>query len=237
MSVVAVVYAFNEEDVLPKTLRILNGFKKKGKIDMVVVVNDGSTDATERIAKEHGAIVINHRRNLGKRRCFISGAHKVRDLGADVMLSLDADITEFPERTLEKMIERIKGGRSMIVPKQKEEDSRLETSLESTPQRAISVKALEPLFRRNKKWMQYLTTNEENRWGLESALNRLLPVDFLPDYEVRTEKAFRRNIMDERFAFFRGQFSAHKLMGEIARKRENTAKALRKKRRKRKKVR
>ena len=52
--------AFNEEKNIAA---IIIGLKKI--TDKIIVCNDGSTDSTGEIAKELGAIVINHEKNLG----------------------------------------------------------------------------------------------------------------------------------------------------------------------------
>lgn len=101
--VVAVVYAHNEEAYLPHTLTTLSQFKLKGLINDIVVVDDASTDKTVEIAKRFGAKVLSHNKQKGKRGCFVTGLKQAKRMGAEVMLSLDADIELFPEKTLREM--------------------------------------------------------------------------------------------------------------------------------------
>jgi glycosyltransferase involved in cell wall biosynthesis len=66
-------------------------------VDLVVVVDDGSTDATGRIAEGSGAKVVRHARNRGKGSAMETGAAAVRLLDGDVprhLLFLDADLGE-----------------------------------------------------------------------------------------------------------------------------------------------
>jgi glycosyltransferase involved in cell wall biosynthesis len=66
-------------------------------VDLVVVVDDGSTDATGRIAEGSGAKVVRHSRNRGKAAAMETGASAVRLLDGDVprhLLFLDADLGE-----------------------------------------------------------------------------------------------------------------------------------------------
>jgi glycosyltransferase involved in cell wall biosynthesis len=66
-------------------------------VDLVVVVDDGSTDATGRLAAGGGAKVIRHSRNRGKGAAMETGAAVVRLLDGDVprhLLFLDADLGE-----------------------------------------------------------------------------------------------------------------------------------------------
>ena len=78
--------AFNEEKCIAKTV-----IKCASYVDDVVVVNDGSTDATAMIATACGAKVIYHEKNSGYgaaiRSCFMAA----KDMGADAMVIIDAD--------------------------------------------------------------------------------------------------------------------------------------------------
>jgi glycosyltransferase involved in cell wall biosynthesis len=57
----------------------------------VVVVDDGSTDDTGAIARARGAAVVRHARPLGVGAAFRTGLQAATELGADVLVTLDAD--------------------------------------------------------------------------------------------------------------------------------------------------
>ena len=57
----------------------------------VLVVDDGSSDATARSAEQAGATVIRHDRNRGKGAALKSGLFRARSLGARVAITVDAD--------------------------------------------------------------------------------------------------------------------------------------------------
>src|SRR4051812_33008067 len=66
-------------------------------VDLVVVVDDGSTDETGRVARAAGARVVRHSRNRGKAAALESGAEAVRLLDEGRprhLLFLDADLGE-----------------------------------------------------------------------------------------------------------------------------------------------
>lgn len=135
--VVACIPALDEEKTIAKVI-----IRAKKHVDRVVVVDDGSTDDTALIAEELGAMVVRHRRNLGYgaaiRSCFQAG----RDLGADVIVTLDADGQHDPDQ-IPKVTEPVKQGLADIVV-----GSRfLETSTRVEPprHRKIGIKVLTEL--------------------------------------------------------------------------------------------
>ncbi|MEV5413569.1 glycosyltransferase [Thermopolyspora sp. NPDC052614] len=81
-------------------------------VDLVVVVDDGSTDQTGRVAKAAGARVVRHSRNRGKATAMESGAEAVAllDDGAPRhLLFLDADLGATAGRAA-PLIEPVRAG-------------------------------------------------------------------------------------------------------------------------------
>jgi len=60
-------------------------------IESVVVVDDGSQDATAQIAEDSGAIVIKHSVNSGKGAALRTGFQHVLDNGYDALITMDSD--------------------------------------------------------------------------------------------------------------------------------------------------
>jgi glycosyltransferase involved in cell wall biosynthesis len=74
MKLSVVIPAFNEEKHIAKVLRDL---KAADYVDEIIVVNDGSTDKTETIAKRAGVKVISYGCNRGKGYAMRYGAERV----------------------------------------------------------------------------------------------------------------------------------------------------------------
>lgn len=86
LEVVVGIPAYNEEKNIASII-----IKLKTITDKIIVCNDGSTDLTGVIAEKMGAIIVNHTKNLGYGASIRSIFSKVRELGADVLITFDAD--------------------------------------------------------------------------------------------------------------------------------------------------
>lgn len=78
--------AYNEEKNIAALL-----LKLKKITNKIIVCNDGSSDATGEIAKNLGAIVINHERNFGYGAAIKSILTKGIEINVDVLVTFDAD--------------------------------------------------------------------------------------------------------------------------------------------------
>lgn len=88
--------------------------------DLVVVVDDGSSDETGRLAGAAGAVVIRHPRNRGKAAAMESGAAEVerRDGSADephALLFVDADLEDSAAETVALAAPVLSGAADMTV--------------------------------------------------------------------------------------------------------------------------
>lgn len=72
--VAAVIPAKDEADRIAATVRAVRAIDG---VDLVVVVDDGSSDATAALAREAGAEVVRHARNRGKAAAMTTGAAQV----------------------------------------------------------------------------------------------------------------------------------------------------------------
>jgi glycosyltransferase involved in cell wall biosynthesis len=86
VKVVVGIPAYNEEKTIAKIV-----IRAEKHSDLVIVCDDGSTDATAEIAEELGAKVVRHERNIGKGEALRTLFLEARKAGADVLVTLDAD--------------------------------------------------------------------------------------------------------------------------------------------------
>lgn len=82
----------NEEATLPQTLadipRHIDGIDEVE----ILIIDDGSTDNTVTVARQHGADhVVSHRRNRGLANAFRTGLDACLRLEADIIVNTDAD--------------------------------------------------------------------------------------------------------------------------------------------------
>ena len=101
--------AFNEEKNIAA---IIIGLKKI--TDKIIVCNDGSTDSTGEIAKELGAIVINHEKNLGYGAGIKSIFLKAKEMKSEMLVTIDAD-GQHDVRDITKIVTPIQEDKAEIV--------------------------------------------------------------------------------------------------------------------------
>ena len=99
MRTLALIPCYCEEAHVADVVR-----KAQACVDEVLVVDDGSDDATSERAREAGAVVIRHVRNRGKGVALNTGyAYAVRE-GFDALITLDGD-DQHDSREIPKFLE------------------------------------------------------------------------------------------------------------------------------------
>jgi dolichol-phosphate mannosyltransferase len=100
MKVIVVIPTYNEASNLPPLLEALWALQVPGL--QVLVVDDGSPDGTGRLADElasrtPGRLEILHRRGArGLGLAYVDGFKRALELGADVIVQMDADFSHSP---------------------------------------------------------------------------------------------------------------------------------------------
>lgn len=82
-----VVPAYNEETVIASVIHEI----RNAGYSNIVIVDDGSKDQTQNIARQAGAIALKHRINRGKGAATKTGIEAAKLLGADIIITMDGD--------------------------------------------------------------------------------------------------------------------------------------------------
>jgi len=101
--------AFNEEKTIARVV-----LEAQKYADKVVVCDDGSSDMTAEIAERLGADVVRHERNLGYGAAIQSLFRRARELGADVLVTLDEDGQHDPSE-VSNVVKPIVEGKADVV--------------------------------------------------------------------------------------------------------------------------
>ena len=161
----------------------------------VLVVSDGSTDATHRVALDEGAEAIHSDpkdpyHNMGKADAVKAGVlHADKRHKADVIVTLDADLRDINPQSIDALINPVLSDKYHMSVGKTSEGSQM--SLPESGNRAILTSALRPWIRGNPKWKPL------KGYGLEKGLNRLIPKSkqkFLDSGDLFiADEAFRRS--------------------------------------------
>lgn len=88
--IAVIVPAYNEaarlRTVLPRIPACLSGVPVR-----VIVVSDGSTDGTEAVARDHGAVLVRLPRRRGKGAALRAGFARAMELNPGLLVTMDAD--------------------------------------------------------------------------------------------------------------------------------------------------
>lgn len=103
-----VLPAKNEVGAIAETIHKI---RQLDFIDEIIVVNDGSTDDTQKIAEQAGAKVVSHPYSKGNGAAIKTGA---RNALGDVIIFMDADGQHDPE-DIPRLIAKIEEGYDLVV--------------------------------------------------------------------------------------------------------------------------
>lgn len=115
MKVVIQIPCLDEAESLPVTLAALP--RQIPGVDEleILVIDDGSRDATSEVAKAHGVHhIVRHPQRQGLARAFLAGVSAALDRGADVIVNTDAD-NQYCADDIPALIEPILAGRADLV--------------------------------------------------------------------------------------------------------------------------
>ena len=115
--VCVVVPAYNEATVIAEVVANAKKVfaKAKGFAIDIIVVNDGSKDATATEAAKGGAIVINHILNSGAGGATLTGLAYARHNNYDIVATMDADGQHAPEDVLNGIKQLDHDGSGLLI--------------------------------------------------------------------------------------------------------------------------
>jgi glycosyltransferase involved in cell wall biosynthesis len=115
VKVVVQVPCLNEEETLPLVLASIPASIQGVDDIVVVVIDDGSTDRTVEVAREHGVThFVRHTRNQGLGRSFQDGVSYALGIGADIVVNTDGD-NQYPQERIADLVQPIIAGQADIV--------------------------------------------------------------------------------------------------------------------------
>ncbi len=116
----------------------------------LIVVDDGSTDDTGKVAKDSGATVVQHVRTMGVGAAFRSGLRRAAELAADVVVTIDAD-GQFNPADIPALVKPILEGAADFVTASRFKDADYEPEMPPMKRWGNGVLA---------KWISRLTGQE-----------------------------------------------------------------------------
>ncbi len=109
MKVLAIIPAYNEASHIASVLE-----KTRPLVDGIIVIDDGSTDGSNHVACQAGALVVRHAINSGLGAALGTGFAAARALGADIVITLDADGQHDPHE-IPAFVEAIRQGADLVI--------------------------------------------------------------------------------------------------------------------------
>lgn len=114
MYVVVTIPAYNEEKTIAAVVaEVQYALKKTHYKYKVLVVDDGSTDATAKIAQDAGAVVVK-KRHSGLLETFKREMEECARLKADVIVHTDAD-GQYPAQFIPELLHEIERGADIVL--------------------------------------------------------------------------------------------------------------------------
>ena len=115
VKLVVQIPCLNEEDTLPLVLSTIPDSIPGIDEIVVVVIDDGSTDATVAVARSYGVTeIVRHHSNQGLARSFTDGVNHALAVGADIVVNTDGD-NQYPQQRIADLVQPILRGEADIV--------------------------------------------------------------------------------------------------------------------------
>ncbi len=200
----AIIPAYNEEATIQSVIQVV---LESGQIDEVIVVDDGSTDATAKLAGASGAKVISIPVNKGKGFALATG---LKHASRGIALFVDADLVGLQSHHIAALVNPVLNREAeMTVGKFQSGEFWTTLSQHITPflsgQRALQKEAVSGF-----------KNMEQLGFGVETALTLFFRKNNLPMKTVLLSN-LRHVVKERKFGFFRGFYLRMKMYWQIIR--------------------
>lgn len=106
----ALIPCYNEQQTVASLVQ-----KTKPYVDTVLVVDDGSSDNTPRVAQQAGAVVLSHVQNKGKGAAIKTGFAYALEQGFDDVVTMDGDGQHDPDEIPVILSELRSNGHDLVI--------------------------------------------------------------------------------------------------------------------------
>lgn len=107
--------AYNEEESIGGVINEINKVMcKTNFIYQIMVLDDGSIDNTKEVTKRNGALYFSNGENMGLAYTFKKEMKICMDLGADIIVHIDAD-GQYPPKYIPEMIQSVINGYDLVL--------------------------------------------------------------------------------------------------------------------------
>jgi len=108
--IIAALPCYNEERFVGETVR-----RAQKQVDQVIVIDDGSQDATSSAAKAAGALIVRHGVNKGYGEAIRSCFQAARVNGTSIIVTIDGDNQHMPEEIKALVAPILKGEADLVI--------------------------------------------------------------------------------------------------------------------------
>jgi glycosyltransferase involved in cell wall biosynthesis len=196
--VAAIIPAFNEERTIGD---VVGAARRCPLVDDVVVVSDGSRDATVLAAQRHGARVVELYENLGKGGAIAAGLGSTT---AQIILLLDGDLVGLTTQHIEDLLAPVLAGAAEVSVGQIKRDLMQTLFPNFSGQRALRREVLEAI-----------PNLESTGFGIETVLSRHVKTSGLRVCTVELGH-LTHLLKQEKHGFLRGYVGKLKATWQIA---------------------
>ncbi len=113
--VVITIPAYNEEESIGAVINeIKTVMEKTNFLYQIMILDDGSVDRTKKITEENRVLFFSNGCNMGLAHTFKKEMEICCDLGADIIVHIDAD-GQYPPKYIPEMIESVIDGHDLVL--------------------------------------------------------------------------------------------------------------------------